>query len=46
MFVLPKTTALPMTAPQIPSSCLVVESGSFESTLMDAARRMLSSGPE
>jgi len=46
MFVLPKTTVLPKAAPPIPSSCLVVEAGSFESTLAEAARRMLSGGPE
>jgi hypothetical protein len=46
MFVLPKTTTLPTSAPQIPSSCLVVEEGSFEHTLAEAARRMLSGGSE
>jgi hypothetical protein len=46
MFVLPTTTALPKTAPPIPSSCLVAEAVSFESTLAEAARRMLTGGPE
>jgi hypothetical protein len=46
MFVLPRGTKLSQTAPQIPSQFLVVETGSFESALAEAAQKMLTAGPD
>lgn len=46
MFVLPKGMKLPQIAPEIPSELLVIQKGSFESALAEAAQRMLTGGPD